>query len=247
MCTVVISHDPTRDWPLLLAANRDERLDRPWLPPGRHWADQPDVVGGQDQVAGGSWLTLNDAGVVAGIMNRVGSLGPMPGKNSRGALPLLAGRFPTARDAVAHIATIDAGAWRSFNMIVADGDDAFFIRGPGYGQPQVEPLRPGVHMVATTDPDDMAMPRIARHLPRFRAAARPVPPQWTGWTTLLADRSLPAGSELNIPPRSGFGTCSSSAIGVARDGRRSWFFAAGAPDRVGYQPINLSAPGTGAG
>ncbi|MDT8872471.1 NRDE family protein [Komagataeibacter rhaeticus] len=155
-----------------MAANRDERLDRPWLPPGRHWPDHPGIVGGQDQVAGGSWLTLNDAGVVAGIMNRVGSLGPMPGKNSRGALPLLAGRFDTARAAVEHIATIDAGAWRSFNMIVADRLDAFFIRGPGYGQPQVEALAPGVHMVATTDPDDMAMPRIHRHLPRFRAALR---------------------------------------------------------------------------
>lgn len=62
MCTVVISHDPDQDWPLLMAANRDERLDRPWLPPGRHWPDQPSVTGGQDQVAGGSWLTLNDAG-----------------------------------------------------------------------------------------------------------------------------------------------------------------------------------------
>ncbi|MCE2564029.1 NRDE family protein [Komagataeibacter sp. FNDCF1] len=244
MCTVVISHDPAQDWPLLMAANRDERLDRPWLPPGRHWAAQPGIVGGQDQVAGGSWLTLNDAGVVAGIMNRVGSLGPMPGKNSRGALPLLAGQFATARAAVEHIATIDAGAWRSFNMIVADRADAFFIRGPGYGQPQVEALAPGVHMVATTDPDDMAMPRIHRHLPRFRAAVRPVPPQWASWTTLLADRSLPAGSELNIPPRSGFGTCSSSAIGVAGDNRHSWFFAAGAPDRVGYQPVDLDASPT---
>ncbi|AXY22949.1 hypothetical protein CD178_02197 [Komagataeibacter saccharivorans] len=243
MCTVVISHDPQQEWPLLLAANRDERLDRPWLPPARHWADQPDVIGGQDEVAGGSWLTLNDAGVVAGIMNRVGSLGPAPGKNSRGALPLMAGRFSTAREAVAHIGQIDAGAWRSFNMIVADRTDAFSIRGPGYGQPQVEGLEPGVHMVATTDPDDMAMPRIHRHLPRFRAAARPVPPEWTQWTTLLADRSLPAGSEINIPPRSGFGTCSSSAIGVAVDSRRSWFFAAGAPDRVGYSPVDLDASG----
>ncbi|WP_281649393.1 NRDE family protein [Novacetimonas hansenii] len=253
MCTVVISHQPDEAWPLLLAANRDERLDRPWEAPSRHWGDHPTVVGGRDCVAGGSWLTMNDAGVIGAIMNRVGSLGPAPGKRSRGELPLMVGDHGCARDAVARIAALDAGEWRSFNMIVGDGTDAFFIRGPGYGTPQVIALDVGTHMIATTDPDDMSMPRIARHLPRFRAAPRPVPPAWESWTVLLADRSLPAGSELNIPPRSGFGTCSSSALGISRDpaapNGRSWFFAAGAPDRVGYAPVDLNTarPGINAG
>ena len=51
-----------------LAANRDEMADRPWHPPGRHWPERPQVVAGQDQLAGGSWLGLNDAGVVAAVL-----------------------------------------------------------------------------------------------------------------------------------------------------------------------------------
>ncbi|GBQ31814.1 hypothetical protein HLH34_13380 [Gluconacetobacter azotocaptans] len=245
MCTIVLSFAPDSAWPLLVAANRDERLDRPWDAPGRHWPDRPAIVGGRDHVAGGSWLALNDSGVVAGVMNRVGSLGPAPGKRSRGELPLIALEHDNATAAMRTIAALDAGAWRSFNMLIADRHAAYYISGLGYATPEIMMLEPGVHMAATTGPDDMAIPRIGRHLPRFREAVRPVPPDWTSWTQLLSDRSLPAGSELNIPPRSGFGTCSSSAIGVPadRNAPASWYFAAGAPDRVGYRPIDLGGPG----
>jgi Transport and Golgi organisation 2 len=241
MCTIVLSVAPGSEWPLLLGANRDERLDRPWDAPARHWPDRPWVVGGRDRLAGGSWLALNDSGVVAGVMNRVGSLGPAAGKRSRGELPLIALDHATATDAAHALATLDAGAWRSFNMVVADRRCAWFISGLGYATPEILRLEPGCHMAATTGPDDLSIPRIGRHLPRFRDAARPVPPDWTPWTRILSDRSLPAGSELNIPPRAGFGTCSSSVVGVSADpaAAAQWHFAGGAPERVGYAPIDL--------
>jgi len=43
MCSVVIDYRPDADWPVILAANRDEMLARPWDPPGRHWPDRPTV------------------------------------------------------------------------------------------------------------------------------------------------------------------------------------------------------------
>ena len=70
MCSVVVLRRPGHDWPVILGANRDEMSRRPWLPPGRHWRDRPWVVAGLDQEAGGSWLGLNDHGLIAGIMNR---------------------------------------------------------------------------------------------------------------------------------------------------------------------------------
>ena len=39
----------------LLAANRDERLDRPWDPPAEWWPDRLGMVGGRDRDAGGTW------------------------------------------------------------------------------------------------------------------------------------------------------------------------------------------------
>ena len=48
MCTVVILRRPGHDWPLILAANRDEMTGRPWLPPARHWSERAEVIAGQD-------------------------------------------------------------------------------------------------------------------------------------------------------------------------------------------------------
>ena len=82
MCTLVMLCRPGHEWPVLMAANRDEMLDRTWSAPARHWPDRPEVVAGRDELAGGSWLGINDYGVVAGILNRMGSLGPSDGKRA---------------------------------------------------------------------------------------------------------------------------------------------------------------------
>src|SRR5919199_4867201 len=88
MCTLVILRRPEHRWPVLIGANRDEMIDRRWRAPDRHWADRPEVVGGLDVLAGGSWLGINDWGVAAAVLNRQGSLGPAPGRRSRGELVL---------------------------------------------------------------------------------------------------------------------------------------------------------------
>lgn len=111
MCTVVLLRRPGLTWPLLLAANRDEMLARPSRPPGRHWADRPNVVAGMDEQAGGTWLGINDEGVVAAVMNRVGSLGPAPDARSRGELVLEALDHADAAVAAEALAALNARAF----------------------------------------------------------------------------------------------------------------------------------------
>jgi len=86
VCTLVILRRPGHDWPLLLAANRDELHHRHAEPPARHWPNRPQVIAGLDRAGGGSWLGLNDQALVAAVMDWKGSLGPAPGKRSRGEL-----------------------------------------------------------------------------------------------------------------------------------------------------------------
>ncbi len=234
---------PGAAWPLLIAANRDERLDRPWEPPAAHWPEQPGVIGGKDNPGGGTWKAVNRQGVVAVVLNRVGSLGPAPNKRSRGELPLLALEADSALEGAKRVAAIEAANWRSFNMIVADRNEAWFLRGLGYGHPGMHGFEPGLHMLAAGEPDDPHTPRIARHMPRFAKATPPEPPDWGEWPALVSDRSLPAGSEMNIPPRTGFGTSSSSLLGVPGEGAgRStphWLFTAGPPDRAQFEEVPL--------
>src|SRR5437763_15971673 len=86
MCTLVILRRPEHRWPVLIAANRDEMIERPWQAPGRHWPDRPEVVAGLDELAGGAWLGITDWGVAAAALNRHGSPGAEPGQRSRGGL-----------------------------------------------------------------------------------------------------------------------------------------------------------------
>jgi hypothetical protein len=128
MCTLVLLRRPGTAWPLILAANRDEMTDRPARPPGRHWPDRAEVVAGLDLEAGGSWLGINDHGVVAGVLNRPGTLGPAAGKRSRGDLVLEALDHADAEAAARALSHLDPEAYRPFNLVIADNRDAFWLR-----------------------------------------------------------------------------------------------------------------------
>lgn len=130
MCTVVISREPRAAWPVVIAANRDERLDRPWDPPARHWPDRPDVVGGRDRLAGGTWMAIR-GGLVALVLNRPGALGPAEGFRSRGVLPFDALAQGSAAAAAAAFSGRDASPWRPFNLLVADAEGAWLLVGDG--------------------------------------------------------------------------------------------------------------------
>ena len=189
MCSVIILNRPGHDWPLLWASNRDEMVERPWSPPGRHWPDRPDVVAGRDDLAGGSWLGVNDSGVIAGVLNRRNTLGPQSGKRSRGELVLDALDFPDAADAVDMLAQLDAHAFRPFNMVVADNRDAFWLRNLG-ATVEAEALPPGISMMTASDRNDLNSSRIRWYLPRWQDAAAPDPDrgEWAAWQDLLCDK-----------------------------------------------------------
>jgi hypothetical protein len=246
VCTVILLLRPADPWPLLLAANRDEMLARPWLPPAAHWPAQPDVVGGLDCLAGGTWLAVNGHGLAAGVLNRTGSLGPAAGRRSRGDLPLLALRHATAAAAAQALAALDAGVWRPFNLVLADAAGAFVLQGLGEGPPALQALAPGLHMIAGTAPDDPRHPRIARHLPHFAACPAPLPPDWGAWPALLADATGPLAATLNVPPTSGFGTASSALLALPDAGRphaaRAFLFAAAPPGQAPYMPVAWPSP-----
>ncbi len=227
MCSVILSIGPDG---VCVAANRDEMAARPWEKPAGYW---PGICGGRDVLAGGTWLALNRAGVLASVLNREGTLGPAPGKRSRGELPLLALRAPTAQAAAQAIGAVDAGQYRAFNMVAADARGAFFIRGMGAGRPEIVPLPPGVHMVTAGEVDDTSRPRIARHLPRFAAA--PI----AQWGALLADTSGPRAARLNInaAENGGFGTVCASLVFLPRGGAAVHDFAAGPPGQARFERI----------
>ena len=252
MCTLVLLRRPGQPWPLLLAANRDEMADRPWRAPGRYWPDRSAVTAGLDLLGGGTWIGINDAGVTAAVLNRINTLGPAPGRRSRGSLPLVALNNPTARSAAHAIARIDAGAYRPFNMVIADAEAAYWVRctdGSETGAAEagicLEAVPDGLSMITAYDRNDTRSPRIRRYLPRFAAASEPRPEagDWSDWISLLAARDFDAdagpGGAMTVITTTGFGTVSSSllALPAQRERRAVWLFAAGRPGDAPFRSI----------
>lgn len=249
MCTVVILRRPKHPWPVIIGANRDEMTDRPWKPPARHWPDRIDVVAGLDELAGGTWMGLNDSGVVACILNRHGSLGPAPGKRSRGELVLEALDHGDASDAAAALRDIDPTAYRPFNMVIADNRDAWWLALAGPGRaPRLERIPEGLSMFTAHDRNDVSDPRIAAYLPRFGAAAPPAPDanEWESWRSLLASTDAAAGVRaMSFQTDSGFGTSSSSLLALPspeavfgpEKKRPQWLFAPGPPQSTAFEAV----------
>lgn len=251
MCTVVILRRPGGDWPLIIAANRDEMGGRPWRAPARHWPDRPEVLAGLDVLAGGSWLGINDHGVIACILNRHGTLGPAPGKRSRGELVLEALDHADAAVAARALEALEPDSYRPFNMLVADSRDAFWLahRGnDGDAGVAIAPIPAGVSMLTAHDLNDRAgSARTARYLDRFRAAPAPDPVtgDWWAWEMLLGatDHAPGAGpgGAMTIDGPGEFGTSSAAMIALPAPGlgRPVFRFANGRPDRTAFEPLDL--------
>lgn len=254
MCTVVVLRRPGHRWPVILGANRDEMVDRAWSPPARHWPDRPETVAGLDHEAGGSWLGINDFGVVATVLNRRHSLGPAADKRSRGELVLEALDHADAEAAASALAHLDARAYRAFNMLICDNRSAYWIKGlgdAGEGRALVAPVPPGVSMLTAWDLNDASgSDRTRLYRPRFEAAAAPAPDRdgWDEWERLLgstetgAHASDPNGA-MHVATEWGFGTTSSSLIALpsmeAAALRPVWRFARTWPERERFRGIPL--------
>jgi hypothetical protein len=256
MCTLVILRRPGHDWPLIVAANRDEKIDRPSLPPARHWPDRDNVTAGKDELAGGTWLGVNDDGIVAGILNRMGTLGPDPDLRSRGELPLEALDHAEAEEVAAALFDLDPHAYRPFNMFIGDAKEAFWISSVNeYGEPgmRLGDIPMGVSMLTDSDLNDNMSPRVMRYLPEFGNAEEPelgsdpASDDWSAWKALLSSKEFdgeagPYGS-MNIDRGDDFGTVSSSLIALPSfemaPEKPRWVFAAGAPDITEFSAIQL--------
>ena len=115
------------DFPVLVAANRDEHYDRPSAAPYL-WSTRPSVVAGKDLRAGGTWLGINEHGLLVGILNRRSNGEPDPllksRTRSRGLLCLDILGFKSAAAACAFINRHEE-IYQPFTVVFADRREAW--------------------------------------------------------------------------------------------------------------------------
>jgi uncharacterized protein with NRDE domain len=148
MCLLIVCSHVIRGYPLVVAANRDERLDRPATTITVLREDAPRILGGRDEVAGGTWLAVNDEGVVAGLTNRRSSLGRDPARRSRGELPLAVASASSAKNGVKGlVATVQPADYNAAWMLAGDRSALYYLELDGSSPARARAREPGIHVL----------------------------------------------------------------------------------------------------
>jgi uncharacterized protein with NRDE domain len=255
VCTLAIYYRTDADYPLIVAANRDEFYERPTIAPAFLLRD-PWVIGGKDLRASGTWLGVNGHNLVAGLLNRRSREAPDPARRSRGLLCLEALRQKTPDEVLAQLREYDARAFNSFNLLVASPDTAFVFSNAA-GAIELTRLQPGLHLLTNLALNDVTCPRIAKShrmfeaalsvlkndgIDAFRAALRSV---LSDHSTPLDPRSQEMPNNLCVHGQT-FGTRSSSILTYSQAAARfRMWYADGPPCRTHYVEIALPAPEAG--
>lgn len=217
MCTLLLWKRQHPRYPLIAAANRDEYFDRESTGPTTLHAE-PLVVGGRDEVGGGSWLAVNAGGFVVALTNRRDAGKHDPTRRSRGLVVLEAARSKSFQEALANSTRLDARAFNPFFLLIADADRAAVVRAEG-GAWRVDRIEEGAHAITNWELDAASPPAAARALRAARgshfqphedaqAIARRL-------HEMLADHGEPDGSELGLcvhRAASSYGTRSSTIV-----------------------------------
>lgn len=146
MCLVVIGVDTHPAFRLIIAANRDEFHERP-TQEAHWWPDRPDILGGRDLLAGGTWFAVSRRGRIALVTNDRDAE-PKHGKlPSRGLL--VSGFLESTLAPLDYFEGVDASAYAGFNLI-AGGDGLAYLSNRDGG---AQPLAAGIYGLSNAQLD----------------------------------------------------------------------------------------------
>jgi transport and Golgi organization protein 2 len=154
MCTLILHYKLLENYPIVVAANRDEQYSRKARSP--HIIHQhPRIYAGIDEQAGGTWLGVNEFGLVVGVLNRHSPQAQDPARRSRGLLcrDLLCQKDADAARNVL-IAEGRAQPYNSFYLVWADAEHAYVASNEG--DIAIRELRPGRYLLTNSSLIDLA-------------------------------------------------------------------------------------------
>lgn len=262
MCTLLLLSRVVPELPLVVAANRDEFLARPSLPPRRLEGPSP-VLAGLDAERGGSWMGATREGLFVGLTNQHAAAPADPSLRSRGEVVLSALRRRTLAEALAYLRALEGARYNPFNLALGDGRSLFaaYVRREGV---ELEELGPGVHVLANDRLGSPLFPKAPFARQRVEALLeRPWSSLRGDLLRLLGSHALPEESELAaaaspslLSPELGrqlqslcvhtpsYGTRSATLCATSPEGLREYHFVEGSPCTHEARPVHelLSAP-----
>ena len=257
MCLILFAHRVHPDYPLVLAANRDEFLDRPTAPVG-FWSANPDILAGRDLVGGGTWLGVKRNGRWAALTNVREPSFHADNAPSRGAVISAFLESGLGPDEFAGALQDRVVELNGFNLLLGATEKLTFVsnRGPDPGKPVhwSEVVGPGVHGLSNATLDT-PWPKVERGRRALEAHLLESEPEPEALLDLLADET--AAPDLDLPDTGvgleleralsparirlpHYGTRSSTVLLVSTDGHvtffeRTWPRRGGVPETRRYR------------
>jgi hypothetical protein len=238
MCTLVVVSGTVRDHGLVVAANRDESLQRPADPPAVQSSAAPGWVAPLDRQAGGTWIGVNRHGVFVGLVNR---REPAPSEplRSRGLVVRDALRRQSAAQIAGELDQLLAQRCSAFALVFGDARD-LFLTVHGAARTRTTRLDRGAHVICSRDPSDPASRKVERIRAELSELDWEAPlAEWRGGLIRLLGRHSHAEDPLEntCVHRAGYGTRSSEILARSAAGWQ-WWHAEGPPCRTPFAEIS---------
>lgn len=232
MCSLIVLRGLSLEYPILVAANRDESTSRKSAPPGLFEGMRRRILSPRDRVAGGTWLAVNDLGHFAGLTNVFGDplVADAP---SRGHLPHLAldqDDLDSGVNAVlAHVAEYRHAG---FQLVLTDRERIVVIRNAG-GDVSCREWRDPVLSLTNKHAAGEWTPR---ELSSVLQATPSVEDRLDAFAQVLCDRGQ-GEDHMVCKHGDSYATVSSSLVAVPQGDIRSllWRYAPGPPDMTQYR------------
>lgn len=250
MCTLALFLRQFEDYPIVIAANRDEHFSRPSEAPNI-WPTDPAILAGKDLIAGGTWLGVNSAGLAAGVVNRRIATEPNPSARSRGQLCLDMLQAATMGEARADLPYEDAGRYQPFLLLVAGAEGAVAAYNSATDIETAD-LKAGLHVFSNTSFTEEdgkkldrarglfagagdSLARILRSPGSLDSAVAALRPVLSDHTPIENEAR---GALCVHAPGADYGTVSSSIIFLSRsDNKFHFYHAPGSPCRAEFKPM----------
>ena len=161
MCLAVLAYQVYERHPVALGANRDEFYGRASRPPAPLTGGRLKVTAGVDLRRGGTWLGVNEKGLIACLTNRRTGNPEAPQRPSRGQLCREALQHDDPAAAAAAVsALVDRQAYNPFSMLLVSADQC--LMASNWPKTRVESVAPGWHVLGNGELDAEDDTRVRR-------------------------------------------------------------------------------------
>lgn len=184
MCLILVAWHVHPEFPLVVAANRDEFHVRATAP-AAFWDDHPQVLAGRDLAGGGTWLGITRAGRFAALTNFRDPNRHRPYAPSRGRL--VADFLCGEADIDAYLDTLAPDDYNGFNLLLGDGRRLVAFSNVTHERHELAPGLYGLSNALLDTP----WPKVGAGKTALEAALAHLPDEHRLWALLRDDRTHP--------------------------------------------------------